>query len=294
MLLQEQINELRAEAVAVEVMDDSQVIQYFQDGRLGPPSVRGNCQVPAGQSQTQLEHTAPASMLTQPSFQQAAATTASDKADQESPIFDACLDDLEAMLSQAETFVVSEKDSEDFQKLCMKNYEKSLQEAGMDSQEVEDVMCKAAETGEFDITGGKIGNMWARLPKDNPFKVQSAQARGRQAKEQIRKNWCKETFAYILEEKTHEESYSNIDVNKGEFFTFGGLVRELGGWKWPPAVTGAKLHFIRAMRLGGQWVTKDQMSSLTMVLRLKPSFTELMENKWSRFTKFHNQRTELS
>ena len=69
-------------------------------------------------------------------------------------------------------------------------------------------------------------------------------------------------------------------------------MRDLGGWKWAPAVAGAKLHFIRATRLGGDWVRKYSMSSLLMVLRLKPSFADLMENKWARFTKFHNERKQ--
>ena len=69
-------------------------------------------------------------------------------------------------------------------------------------------------------------------------------------------------------------------------------MRELGGWKWAPAVAGAKLHFIRATRLGGDWVRKDNMSSLLMVLRLKPSVADLMRNKWDRFTKFHNERKQ--
>ena len=49
--------------------------------------------------------------------------------------------------------------------------------------------------------------MWARLPKDNPYKVQSAAAKGAKAKRDIRAKWAKEEFAYVLDEKTFKESY---------------------------------------------------------------------------------------
>ena len=93
-----------------------------------------------------------------------------------------------------------------------------------------------------------------------------------------------------MEEKTFAETYASADTTKGEWHTFGGLVRELGGWKWEPAMLGAKLHFVRAVRMGGEWVKRDTMSNLLMVLRLKPSFQENMEQKWLRFTKFHNEK----
>ena len=67
-------------------------------------------------------------------------------------------------------------------------------------------------------------------------------------------------------------------------------MNELGGWSWEPAVLGAELHFIRAMRMGGKWVQKDNMSSLTMVLRMEPQYQEIHDEKWSRFTKFHKEK----
>ena len=115
-----------------------------------------------------------------------------------------------------------------------------------------------------------------------------------EAKREIRRKWCKEQFAHVIESKSHEESYTQIDSRQGTWHTFGSLVRELGGWKWEPAIVGAKLHFVRAVRMGGRWVKKDNMSSLLMVLRLQPVYQEIMENKWARFTKFHNQKNEKS
>ena len=101
---------------------------------------------------------------------------------------------------------------------------------GIDKAECDETLKHAALTGEFDVVGGKTGNMWTRLPKDNAFKMQSKETKTIKAKAAIRATWAKEEFEYILEEKTFEESYSRIDTTKGTFYTFGGLVRQLGGW----------------------------------------------------------------
>ena len=116
------------------------------------------------------------------------------------------------------------------------------------------------------------------------------EAVGFAAKREVRRKWAKEEFKYVLSEKSWGESYQSVDETRGEYFTFGSLVRELGGWKWKPAILGAKLHFIRSMRMGGKWVKKDTMSSLLMTLRLKAIHAEVFETKWERFTRFHNNK----
>jgi hypothetical protein len=72
------------------------------------------------------------------------------------------------------------------------------------------------------------------------------QASGHAAKRAIRKRWAKETFAHVLLEKDFVESHKDVDITLGKYFTLGGLVIEFGGWSWPPAVLGAKLHFLKA------------------------------------------------
>ena len=110
------------------------------------------------------------------------------------------------------------------------------------------------------------------------------------ARKEVRKRWAKEDFAYVLSEKHFVESYKKVDVSLGKMYTFGALVKELGGWKWKPAIWGAKLHFIKAMRMGGRWIERDDMSNLLMALRLERTHKEVMSNKWTRFTKFHNDK----
>ena len=126
------------------------------------------------------------------------------------------------------------------------------------------------------------------------FKALCFEAVGREAKREVRRKWCKEAFKFVLDEKTHEESYTEIDTLKGEFFTFGSLVKEYGGWQWEPAVVGAKIHWMKAMRMGGKWVKRDVMSNMVHVLKLKTIFEETMHQKWARFTKFHNEKVRTT
>jgi hypothetical protein len=84
--------------------------------------------------------------------------------------------DLEEILNTAQSFQLSEANTQDFEALSKLAYEEALKEAGMDEDPKEKAMLEAAESGRFELQGGHIGNMWARLRKDNPWKMKTAQA----------------------------------------------------------------------------------------------------------------------
>ena len=300
---------LKEEARIVNDMHDGELVEAYEIGHLGDFDLDANGPQSSSMSSTGCQRaladlaTLPAS-LRGPADEDVASesslrntsesslrNTASNFAKQ---VFQGCLDDLDAVFNTSHSFLVTERDSKDFEELCKMNYNKSLEETNLDPVDVDDVLETAAPTGWFEVSGGKIGNIWARLPKTDPAKMQCAATRNNKLKADIRAKWAKEQFSYILESKTHEESYSKVDTTKGDFHTFGGLVIELGGWQWPPAIEGAKLHFIKAMRLGGSWVCLDEMSNLLLALRLKPSFQEVLTTKWTRFTKLHNEAMNSS
>ena len=86
------------------------------------------------------------------------------------------LDQIQDVLKQTEFIEVSEADSADFQALCKNAYDKSITEEGMDVDEKAGILERAAMTGDFDVQGGLIGNMWSRLPKSNKYKIESTEA----------------------------------------------------------------------------------------------------------------------
>ena len=86
------------------------------------------------------------------------------------------VDNIEDLLQEARNFHVSETDSKAFEDLCKDSYECAMNEEGLDYHEKDAVLRKAAETGEFDIQGGVVGNAWARLAKSDKFKLECTQA----------------------------------------------------------------------------------------------------------------------
>ena len=64
--------------------------------------------------------------------------------------------------------------------------------------------------------------------------------------------------------------------------TFGNLVDSLGGWKWPPAVKGAKLVAGKCAKLGGKWLYRESFSEMTFYLKLKHVHREVLTQKWAQ------------
>ena len=98
------------------------------------------------------------------------------KLDEATQRFQTDMDNIEELLNRAQTFHIAEDDSADFETLCRQTYEKSLTEVGLDRDAKQDMLRLAAKTGDFEVQGGLIGNMWNTLPKDNKYKLQSLQA----------------------------------------------------------------------------------------------------------------------
>ena len=91
-------------------------------------------------------------------------------------------------------------------------------------------------------------------------------------------------------EKTFTDGFRQIDTKLGQYMTLGGLVIDLGGWSWPPAVAGAKTIAYKCARMGGKWAQIDEQSEMPMYLRLKTEHREHMDKSWQTFTKWHNGR----
>lgn len=51
-------------------------------------------------------------------------------------------------------------------------------------------------------------------------------------------------------------------IEEADDLTFGSLVQGYGGFSWRPAIQGAKIHALKAARLGAPWITRDPRSAL--------------------------------
>ena len=168
--------DLRAEAGLTESMSDSQLLELYTKGMLTVETGRGDDSWQAATFENDLSENL--AREPQPVLRDSSSAALGKAQAQADANFQCNLDRISDLLSVAEHITVSNEDSVDFESLATKAYEQSTKEAGLDQADIDartEAIKEAARTGDFDIQGGQIGNAWARLPKDTPFKLQCQQ-----------------------------------------------------------------------------------------------------------------------
>ena len=91
--------------------------------------------------------------------------------------------------------------------------------------------------------------------------------------------------------KKYEKAWQKIDVSKGRWVTFGGIVQQYGGWEWQEGVVGARSTAAKCHLLGPPWVKLDHdFSGLAFYLVLEQQFSEQFSECWSEFEAHSSQR----
>ena len=142
-------------------------------------------------------------------------------------------------------------------------------------------------TGTFQMRDF-VGQAWARAIKKNPTMASEySSLGGRDAKQQYRAEWARKTYSTYAHGKKYEKDFSSVNVNLGQYHTFGGLVKKYGGWQWPAAVQGAKRTALRCAALGGDWVdADDEFSGLMHFLVMDKQHKHIFAEKWSMWESF--------
>ena len=129
-----------------------------------------------------------------------------------------------------------------------------------------------------------------KILKTHPEKQAAYRSLDMAKKKEFRSAWAKETYSHCTATKSHNMTFREVDIRKGEYMTFGQLVQSYGGWKWRPSVEGAQRHAMRAAMMGGKWIMVDQeFSGLMHFLKMKVEFQYIVEEAWQRFAEFHNE-----
>ena len=184
---------------------------------------------------------------------------------------------------------IKEHDQADFLRTMESAAAMAKTENPQDGHRADDSLEKqAATTGEFDIRG-RVGQKFQKAYKVGSEKHAQYKLMNPQQKRDERKRWAKETFAQVIVGKSYESSYKRVDEEAGEWHTLGSLIVSLGGWQWEPAITGGKLHFAKAVRMGGDWCRRDEMSELLMVMKLNRKHSGIMQQSWNRFTQWKQE-----
>ena len=172
--------------------------------------------------------------------------------------------------------------------------EKPKLEAKAANDDKQGEMKLIAKTGKFDVHSG-VGNKFFREhPKGSPERQEYDMLKSRDEKRLFRERWGKVTFRHLLETNTHEESYTTVDKTKGTYLTLGGVILQLGGFSWRPAITGALRLALKCTKMKGQWTFIDSWTGLQMFFVLSKEWEGVLVEKWSLFKKEIGEKQEIS
>jgi hypothetical protein len=137
------------------------------------------------------------------------------------------------------------------------------------------------KSGIFPSKGTVANDFTAACKNDPELKRQYDQQSGWDATRKFKSKWAAKEKSRVKEDANQEESFSRVDATLGDWFTFGGLVQEFGGWEYPEAIDGAKNVVAMNGLMGIDWLWLDPQSRMQHYLRMKPQFREIHQNKWS-------------
>lgn len=89
----------------------------------------------------------------------------------------------------------------------------------------------------------------------------------------------------------YSKCFQNTSKKQSDWLTFGNMVISYGGWRWKPAVAGAKLHCMKAAAMGPIWCYQDGMSGLWMFKKITEREVEDFKEAWETFKSYGNNQT---
>jgi hypothetical protein len=113
-----------------------------------------------------------------------------------------------------------------------------------------------------------------RTPAENKFRRDFIGTPARPAKVELKKlyddaadktqfklDWVTNEYEATRTIRGENTAWGEVDVTLGEYMSYGSVVKDLGGWEWPPAVAGAKRICAKCVKFGGKWTVKEDFRS---------------------------------
>ena len=147
----------------------------------------------------------------------------------------------------------------------------------------------AVKDGKVDPRSG-LGQRFSREHKDNAdFK----KLQGREAVASFRVEWAKRKLNEVRMENSHTRSYSQVDENVGEYLPFECIVEKYGfAFNREKAIQKATVYCEKCVKMGGKWMSYDEMSEDFEFLFVRRQSKELFAEKWAMFTKTFSEQQQ--
>ena len=213
-----------------------------------------------------------------------------------------------SMLAEVDGLTITtEGDLGDLTKICQENFRIACSWDGLPSELVEDQEAheaqdedvKKAARGDGFSARGKVASYWQRCLKDrdgleSKLALDYKKCASAFEKKRFKESWAKLEFKDVLTEKSQSEGYTDVQGSNDEWHTLGSLIRSYGGYKYPPAIVGAKIHAAKAARLGRLWCKIDEMSTLMHFRKEVQVGNKLLTKGWATLAKFYTDSHNAS
>ena len=142
----------------------------------------------------------------------------------------------------------------------------------------------AVEKG-FELRKG-LGLRFQRAHAPNTAKHAEYKAlKSHQQKAQFRRDWANQELRNLQQQKTHCQSYQDVDRELGEYVCFAAMVEKFGHSYDPTGATQrANVYAGKCDKMGGSWVSWNAMINEKEYFYLRRQHETVFAEKWPLFS----------
>ena len=112
-------------------------------------------------------------------------------------------------------------------------------------------------------------------------------------KSEFKVKWCQKVYDHLQEGKKHTHSYRQANIKHGVHYNYGRLCEEYGiHADREKAIQAGTRHATKAIKMGGNWTTKDAMSGELMFFFLRQEYHEEMAEMWEMYEQENGAQEE--
>ena len=107
---------------------------------------------------------------------------------------------------------------------------------------------------------------------------------GRPAQQAFKLEWAAQDYEKAQQSKKKSTVWRMVDTTKGEYMSFGMVVKREGGWKDESAILAATKYCQKADFMGPPWVIRNAMTERNDFLYHSKQFVQDFEQSWGTYT----------
>jgi len=144
---------------------------------------------------------------------------------------------------------------------------------------------KLSEGQMFDPRGS-VGQKWAKQKSTmTDLADEYKKCVGRAAQQSFKLSWARK-MVEKERQKREQQTWSMVDVTRGEYLSFGAIVLREGGWEDVHALRAAYKYVSKCAIMGSPWRLWNAMTEREDWLYMSKSWASSFEQSWTSFTTY--------